>query len=137
MSEDRQPTELEVARLIHLKQELQMLVDEWKQHGWGKGMALRFSALDKTLRDEPTPSSGFVNLSKQRAFWNEEQTRAMLNAAFMVMVGRGGGVLHIPTQEIWDAVATHGTIVLSMSSDDTMLTVTGSKHASLKGKLNG
>ena len=117
-------TEFEVSRLIHLKNELTNLVAEWKKHGWGRGMAVRFEALDKVLRDEPAPSPGFMNLSKKRSRWTDEECRVMANGALLALVARAGGVLHVPTQELFDAAAL-GTLALTLSNDDRTLTVTG------------
>lgn len=117
--------EHEVARLIHLRNELVILVEEWKKHGWGKGMASRFAALDKVLRDEPAPSEAFTNLATKRKQMTEEECRAIANGALLALVARSGGLMHINVQEIFEAHAHLGTLALSLSNDDRTLTLTG------------
>lgn len=52
----------------------------------------------------------------------------MANGALLALILREGGILHIRTQEIFDAAAQLGTLALALSDDDSMLTVTGMKQ---------
>lgn len=121
-------TDEEAGRLIHLRNELVLITREFRKHGFRPGLAEKLRALGKVLDNEPAPSEGFKNLAKRKSAWTEEQCRVMANGALLALALREGGVLHIRTQEIFDAAAALGTLALALSDDDSVLTVTGMKQ---------
>jgi uncharacterized membrane protein YgcG len=120
-------TDEEAGRLIHLRNEVVLITREFRQHGFRPGLAEKLRALGKVLDNEPAPSEGFKNLATRKSAWTEEECRTMANGALLAMVLREGGMLHVRTQEIFDAAAALGTLALALSDDDSLLTVTGMK----------
>lgn len=71
----------------------------------------------------------FHNHSKR--LWTEEECRNMLNAALLCLAHKNGGRLDIDTAEMLEACNEMGPggVVMVMSDDDKILTITSSKHA--------
>ena len=127
-SKEQQLTPDEAGRLIHLRNEILLMVQEWKKHGWGKGLAARFKALSMVLLDEPEPSAGYKNLSTRKSALTADQCQTMLNGALLALAYRSGGVLHVPTQDIFEAHAALGTLAIAIADDDSHVTITGMKQ---------
>jgi len=64
----------------------------------------------------------FTNLSTKRS-WSEEECRVMINAALCKLIDDAGGVITISVSELF-RVAPLGTLAISMSDDDKILTLT-------------
>lgn len=123
-----QLTAEEAGRLIHLRNEVLLMVEEWRKHGWGKGLASRFKALSMVLADEPAPSQGFQNLASRRSMLTEEQCQAMVNGSLLALAHQSGGRLTVRTQDIFEAHAALGTLAIAISDDDSHVTITGIKQ---------
>lgn len=122
-------TDEEAGRLIHLRNELILITREFRKHGFRPGLAEKLRAIGKVLDDEPPPSEGFKNLASRKSALTEEQCRILANGALLTLAMQAGGVLHIRTQDIFDAAAAlGGTLALAISDDDSMLTITGMKQ---------
>lgn len=121
------PADDDIARLIGLRNELVWLVAEWKRHGYGPGMATRFKALDKVLRDEPEPPERFSNFSKKRALTVDE-CQMLINGSLLALAWKAGGRVDVRTADIYEAHAALGTIALAISDDDSYITITGMKR---------
>jgi hypothetical protein len=102
-----------------------LITREFRKNGLRPGLAERLRTLGKVLENEPAPSDGFKNLAARKSAWTEEECRIMANGALLALALREGGVIHIRTQEIFDAGAMLGTLALALSDDDSVLTVTG------------
>ena len=63
----------------------------------------------------------FTNLSKRQ--WSEEECRVMVNAALAKLVDDAGGVITISVADMF-RVAPLGTLAMSLSDDDKILTLT-------------
>lgn len=67
--------------------------------------------------------STFTNHSKR--LWNEEECRAMLNAALLYLAMKAGGRIEIPTEELM-AVCTsqkNPGVAMALSDDDKILMI--------------
>lgn len=69
----------------------------------------------------------FRNLSKKRV-WSEDECRVMINAALCKLVDDAGGVISISISDLF-RVAPMGTLAMSVSDDDKVLTLTQIKEA--------
>lgn len=72
---------------------------------------------------DDTKRPTFTNHSKR--LWNEEECRAMLNAALLYLAVKNGGRLDIPTDEMM-AICTaqkHPGVAMMLSDDDKTLSV--------------
>jgi len=68
--------------------------------------------------------SSFTNLSKRRQ-WSEEECRVMVNAALLKLIDDAGGVITVSTSELLRVAQNgKGTLAMSMSDDDKILTLT-------------
>ena len=65
--------------------------------------------------------TSFSNLSKRA--WGEEEVRLMVNAALAKLIDDAGGTISIKTADLL-AAAKKGTLAMSMSDDDKVLTLT-------------
>lgn len=65
--------------------------------------------------------TSFTNLSKRS--WSEEECRVMVNAALLKLVDDAGGVITISTADLFK-LRQKGTLALSLSDDDKILTIT-------------
>ena len=65
--------------------------------------------------------TSFTNLSKRQ--WSEEECRVMINAALCKLIDDAGGTITISTEDLF-RVAPMGTLAMSMSDDDKILTLT-------------
>jgi hypothetical protein len=126
-SADPQLTPDEACRLIHLRNEMLLMVKEWKKHGWGKGLAERFKALSMVLLDEPAPSPGFQNLASRKSALTAEQCQSMVNGTLLALAYQSGGRLTVRTQDIFEAHAALGTLAIAIADDDSHVTITGMK----------
>lgn len=70
--------------------------------------------------------SNFVNRS--RRLWSEEECRIMINAAVSKLIDDAGGLLTIAVSDMFKC-AQKGTLAMSLSDDDKMLTLTRVKEA--------
>lgn len=120
--------EEEVARLIHLRNEMLLMVEEWKKHGWGTGLAARFRALSMVLSNEPAPSRAFKNLSTKKRALTEEECRTLVNGSLLALAQQAGGTLHVRTSDIFQAHADLGTLAIAIADDDSHITITGMKQ---------
>lgn len=118
----------EAGRLIHLRNEVLLMVQEWKKHGWGKGLAARFKALSMVLSDEPPPSPGFQNLASRKSALTEDQCQAMINGTLLALAYQAGGRITVRTQDIFEAHAALGTLAIAIADDDSHVTITGMKQ---------
>ena len=128
MTSNEMLTPEEAGRLIHLRNEMLLMVQEWKKHGWGKGLAARFKALSMVLADEPAPSPGFKNLASRRSAMTEDQCQAMINGTLLALAHQAGGQIIVRTQDIFEAHAALGTLAIAISDDDSHVTITGMKQ---------
>jgi len=120
-------TDEEAGRLIHLRNEMLLMAEEWKKHGWGPGLASRFRAMSMVLSNEPAPSTGFQNLAQRKSALTEDQCQTMVNGALLALAYQAGGRLDVRTMDIFEAHAALGTLALAISDDDSILTITGMK----------
>jgi hypothetical protein len=71
-----------------------------------------------------TAVMSFKNLSKRR-LWSEDECRIMINAALIKLIEDAGGVITISTEDLFKAADNgNGTLALSLSDDDKILTLT-------------
>lgn len=69
----------------------------------------------------------FVNNS--RRLWSEEECRVMVNAALMKLIDDAGGTITILTSDLFRVAQNgKGTLAMSMSDDDKVLTLTRLKE---------
>ena len=68
----------------------------------------------------------FTNHS--RRLWSEEECRIMVNASIAKMIDDAGGVLTIAVTDMFKA-AQKGTLAMSLSDDDKILTLTRVKES--------
>ena len=68
----------------------------------------------------------FTNYS--RRLWSEDGCRIMVNASLAKLIDDGGGVLTIAVADMFNA-AQKGTLAMSLSDDDKILTLTRVKDA--------
>lgn len=65
----------------------------------------------------------FVNKSKR--LWSEEECRIIINAALLKLVDDAGGTLMIQISDMFRVARNgKGTLAMSMSDDDKVLTLT-------------
>ena len=101
----------------------------WVTVNWHPESKLREQLLafiaecNKTRKPATKPT--FKNQTKR--LWNEEECRNMLSAALLYLAHSAGGRLDIDTQAMLDAVENMGTVAMTMSDDDKILTITGMK----------
>lgn len=69
----------------------------------------------------PELKAHFTNLSRRQ--WSEGECHIMINAALLKLVDDAGGVITISTADLFK-IAPKGTLALSLSDDDKMLTIT-------------
>jgi hypothetical protein len=120
------PSDIDIQRLIGLRNEIVGVVAEWKKHGWGKALAVRMKALAAVLDDDPTPAATYHNHSTKRALTMEE-CQTLINGALLVQAWQAGGKLDIRTQDIYQAHSDLGTLAIAISDDDAIVTITGMK----------
>lgn len=118
----------EEARLIHLRNEVLLMVDEFKKHGWGRGLAARFRALSMVLRNEPAPSREFKNLSTKKRAMTEDECQTLINGSLLALAYQAGGSLHVRVSDIYQAHADLGTLAIAIADDDSHITITGMKQ---------
>ena len=71
----------------------------------------------------------FTNLSKKR-LWSEEECRVMVNAALLKLIDDAGGVITISVSDLFRVAQNgKGTLAMSMSDDDKILTLTRIKES--------
>ena len=121
------PSDIDVQRLIGLRNEIVGIVTEWKRHGWGKALAVRMKALAAMLDDDPTPPATYHNHSTKRAL-SEEECRTLINASLLVLAWQRGGRLEVRTQDMYQAHSDLGVLALAISDDDSTVTITGMKQ---------
>lgn len=72
-------------------------------------------------------SRNFTNLSKRQ--WGEDECRIMINAALLKLIDDAGGVITISTEDLFRVANNgRGTLAMSMSDDDKILTLTRIKQ---------
>jgi hypothetical protein len=71
--------------------------------------------------------TSFVNCSKKRAGWSEEDCRLFVNAALCSLIENAGGTMIIPVSELLRS-APGGVLAMSLSDDDKFLTLTRVKQ---------
>jgi Cu/Ag efflux protein CusF len=70
----------------------------------------------------------FRNLSSKRQ-WSEEECRVMVNAALLKLIDDAGGVITLSTHDLLTvAMNGKGTLAMSVSDDDKILTLTRIKE---------
>lgn len=70
--------------------------------------------------------TSFTNHS--RRMWSEEECRVMVNASLSKLIDDAGGMLTIAVADMF-RVAQKGTLAMSLSDDDKVLTLTRVKEA--------
>lgn len=65
--------------------------------------------------------TSFTNKSKRS--WSEEECRIMINAALLKLIDDAGGSISISTDDLFK-IANKGSLALSLSDNDKILTVT-------------
>lgn len=65
--------------------------------------------------------TNFTNFSRRQ--WSEGECHIMINAALLKLIDDAGGVITISVSDLFK-VAPMGTLALSMSDDDKILTLT-------------
>jgi hypothetical protein len=69
----------------------------------------------------------FTNHSKR--LWSEDECRIMVNAALLKLIDDAGGLITIATDELFRVAQNgKGTLAMSMSDDDKILTLTRIKE---------
>jgi hypothetical protein len=66
--------------------------------------------------------------NRSRRLWSEEECRIMVNAAIAKLINDAGGLLTIAVADMF-ACAKKGTLAMSLSDDDKILTLTRVKEA--------
>jgi hypothetical protein len=65
----------------------------------------------------------FTNQSKR--LWGEEECRIMVNAALLKLIDDAGGIITISVDDLFKVAQNgQGTLAMSMSDDDRILTLT-------------
>lgn len=65
----------------------------------------------------------FTNHSRRQ--WSEEECRIMINAALLKLIDDAGGVITIGVDDLFKVAQNgKGTLAMSMSDDDKILTLT-------------
>lgn len=70
--------------------------------------------------------TSFTN--KSRRMWTEEECRVMVNAALAKLINDAGGMITVKVSDMFEA-AKAGTLAMSLSDDDKILTLTRVKEA--------
>ena len=121
------PGDDDIQRLIGFRNEMVGIVNEWKKHGWGKGLAVRMKALAAMLDGDPTPPATYHNHSTKRAL-SMEECQTLINGALLVQAWQAGGRLDVRTQDMYQAHADLGTLAIAISDDDAIVHITGMKQ---------
>ena len=65
----------------------------------------------------------FTNLSRRQ--WSEEECRIVINAALMKLIADAGGTITMSMADVFAVCGNgQGTLAMSMSDDDKILTLT-------------
>lgn len=67
--------------------------------------------------------SGFTNMSKR--LWGDDECRIMVNAALLKLIDDAGGIITISVDDLLRVAQNgRGTLAMSVSDDDKILTLT-------------